>query len=137
MGLITLDKSTVVITKILVTWPPITWCHHYTSVGDKSNHWIAAPFASDDWMVGSIQNYKYVLSYNLLITLIFYGNDAMFSSRTHTMILIGTTLLWKKQRRRRRKRELKKKMGLTSKTRTLHVHFSLIFVHFDTYFFIS
>ena len=32
----------------------------------------------------------------LLIALIFYGNDAMFSSRTHTMILIGTTLLWKK-----------------------------------------
>ena len=88
-------------------------------------------------MVGSIQNYKYVLSYNLLIALIFYGNDAMFSSRTHTMILISTTLLWKKQRRRRRKRELKKTMGLTSKTRTLHVHFSLIFVHFDTYFFIS
>ena len=47
-------------------------------------------------MVGSIQNYKYVLSYNLLIALIFYGNDAMFSSRTHTMILISTTLLWKK-----------------------------------------
>ena len=40
-------------------------------------------------MVGSIQNYKYVLSYNLLIALIFYGNDAMFSSRTYTMILIG------------------------------------------------
>ena len=47
-------------------------------------------------MVGSIQNYKYVLSYNLLIALIFYGNDAMFSSRTYTLILIGTTLLWKK-----------------------------------------
>ena len=89
-------------------------------------------------MVGSIQNYKYVLSYNLLIALIFYGNDAMFSSCTHTMILIGTTLLWKKTTTTATEtRTSKKKDGLTGKTRTLHVHFSLIFVHFDTHFFIS
>ena len=68
-------------------------------------------------MVGSIQNCKYVPSYNLLIALIFYGNDAMFSSRTYTMILIGTTLLWKKQRRRRRKRELQKKDGFVKQNK--------------------
>ena len=91
-------------------------------------------------MVGSIQNYKYVLSYNLLInnsTDILRYRCHVQLSYLHTDTSIGTTLLWKKQRRRRRKRELKKTMGLTSKTRALHVHFSLIFVHFDTHFFIS
>ena len=89
-------------------------------------------------MVGSIQNYKYVLSYNLLIALIFYGNDARFSSRTHTMILIGYDSVVEKNNDDGDGNEnFKKKMGLSSKTRTLHVHFSLIFVHFDTYFFIS
>ena len=81
-------------------------------------------------MVGSIQNYKYVLSYNLLIALIFYGNDAMFSSRTHTMILIGTTLLWKKQRRRRRKRELKKKDGFDKQNKNFACAFFTDFCTF-------
>ena len=55
----------------------------------------------------------------------------------YTLMLIGTTQLRKKQRGGRRKRERKKNMGLISKTGTLHVHFVLIFVHFDTYSFIS